>query len=207
MTADPCRSEAVGQDAPSAAEAELIDLVAAARAGDAEAWQRLVESHSGMLRARIRRFRLGREDTQDVLQNTWLLALQNLYRLEQERRVGSWLATIASRESLRLLRRSREVCVDDLEAVDRPGDDDAASVDRRLARLWLNRILAEAAEELPATQRELFRLLAERPELRYVEVARELGRPIGSIGPSRARCLTRLRGLLEERGVTPDLLV
>ncbi|MEW2360062.1 sigma-70 family RNA polymerase sigma factor [Spirillospora sp. NPDC029432] len=193
--------------AATTADEDLTALVAAARAGDPDAWQRLVETYTGMLRVRIRRYRLGREDAQDVIQTTWLLAVQNLCRLEQEKRIGSWLATIAARESLRILRRSREVCVDDLDAVDRPRDDDAASVDRRLARAWLAGTLAEAAAELPDAQRELFTLLAERPELRYVEVARALGRPIGSIGPSRARCLTRLRGLLEERGVTPDLLV
>ncbi|MFG1997567.1 RNA polymerase sigma factor [Spirillospora sp. NPDC048911] len=186
---------------------EVIALVSAARNGDGDAWRRLVENYSGMLRSRIRRFRLGNEDAQDVIQTTWLLALQNLHRLEQEKRLGGWLTTIAIRESMKLLRRSKEISTDDLDAVDRPdADAGMASVDRRLDGAWLSVAVAEAAAELPPRQRQLLTMLAERPELHYVDLARELGRPIGSIGPSRARCLTRLRGLLTERGVTPDLL-
>ncbi|MEU5880477.1 sigma-70 family RNA polymerase sigma factor [Spirillospora sp. NPDC047279] len=185
----------------------MTALVSAARNGDDDAWRRLVQNYSGMLRSRIRHFRLSHDDAQDVIQTTWLLALQNLHRLQQETRLGAWLTTIAVRESMKLLKRSREISTDDLDTIDGPGTDSAtASVDRRLTGTWFHLALAEAAAELPASQRELLAALTGRPDLRYVELAKVLGRPIGSIGPSRARTLARLRGLLAARGVTPDLL-
>ncbi len=184
---------------------DVAALVAAARDGDDDAWGRLVEIYSGMLRAKIHLFRLSREDAQDVVQTTWLLALQNLRHLEQENRLGGWLATIATRECIRLMRRSKEICTGDPKSIERPADNVAAA-QRESARTWFNRTLAEVVDGLPAAQRELFQALTEQPRPHYVDVARRLGRPIGSIGPSRARCFTRLRTLLEDRGVTADFL-
>jgi RNA polymerase sigma factor (sigma-70 family) len=184
---------------------EITELVTAARGGDADAWARLVEIYSGMLRAKIQPFRLSREDAQDVLQTTWLLALENLRDLERENRLGGWLATIATRECIKLVRRSKEICTGDPRTVERPADNVAAA-QRDLARAWFDRTLAEVVDGLPAAQRDLFRALTEQPRPHYAAVAGRLGRPIGSIGPSRARCFTKVRTLLEDRGVTADFL-
>jgi RNA polymerase sigma factor (sigma-70 family) len=193
----------------AAADNDVAGLVSAARNGDTDAWGRLVEMYDGMLRAKIRRFRLSHEDAQDVLQSTWLLALQHLPQLEQDSRLGGWLTTIASRECIKVLRRSKEICTGDPKTVERHANNVAAA-QRELARVWLNRTLAEVVEKLPAAQQELFQAifqaLAEQPAPHYVDVARKLGRPVGSIGPSRARCFTRLRTLLEDRGVGADFL-
>jgi RNA polymerase sigma factor (sigma-70 family) len=179
--------------------------LAAARRGDAEAWERLVDTYDPMLRARVRRFRLSHEDAQDVVQTTWLLAWQNLAELRQEDRLPGWLTTIATRECLKLVRRTREICTADLNTVDRP-DDHMATADRELARTWLEHTLTEVTRELPAAQQVLFAALRESAEPRYGEVARRLGRPIGSIGPSRARCFKKLRVLLQEREVGAGFL-
>ncbi|MER7503091.1 RNA polymerase sigma factor [Nonomuraea pusilla] len=176
-------------------------LVSAAQDGDADAWERLVAEFTPMLRARIRRFRLSHEDAQDVLQTTWLLAWQNLGSVADGRRMAGWLATIAFRECLKLGRRTKEICTPDLDTVG--GTDD---VDRELARVWLAGTLAELVEELPDSQRTLFMALTETSEPHYADVARRLGRPVGSIGPTRARCFARLRGLLQAREITRDFL-
>ncbi|MEO3803688.1 sigma-70 family RNA polymerase sigma factor [Nonomuraea sp. B1E8] len=176
-------------------------LVSAAQEGDAAAWERLVEEFSPMLRARIRRFRLSHEDAQDVLQTTWLLAWQNLKSVTDGQRMAGWLATIAFRECLKLTRRTKEICTPDLDSLGSTDD-----VDRELARIWLAGTLAELVEELPAAQRVLFRALTETSEPHYVDVARRLGRPVGSIGPTRARCFAKLRGLLQAREITRDFL-
>lgn len=187
------------------AGAETAELVAAARAGDGAAWRRLVARYDGVLAARVRRFRLGPEDAQDVIQTTWLIALQNLHRLEHDDRLGGWLGTVATRECLRLLRRRREVCTADPAVIDRPVDNVAAA-NREFARSWLSRTLDEVVGELPAPHRDLFHALTADAAPPYAEVARRLGRPVGSIGPSRARCFRRLRGMLETRGIGADFL-
>ncbi|HEX6467708.1 MAG TPA: RNA polymerase sigma factor [Streptosporangiaceae bacterium] len=209
---------------------DVADLVTAARQDDADAWSRLVELYSGMLLARIRFLGVGHDDARDVLQNTWLLAVQNLPRLRHAARIGSWLTTIATRESIRLSQRSKEVCTADPATVwrvacDGPGGgpptgtphglphglthglrDGTGDAHRAWARTSFRRILDDVVGGLPADQRELFRALTEQPRPRYADVARRLGRPVGSIGPSRARCFGRVRMLLEDRGVTADFL-
>jgi RNA polymerase sigma factor (sigma-70 family) len=196
---------------------DVAGLVTAARQGDADAWGRLVEIYSGMLLARIRFLGVGPDDARDVLQTTWLLAVQNLRRLRHADRMGSWLTTIATRESIGLSRRSKEICTADLTTAGRvaghvpgdvPGDvvDNVANAQRAWARSSFRRILDEVVGGLPADQRELFRALTEQPRPHYVDVAGKLGRPVGSIGPSRARCFGKVRMLLEDRGVTADFL-
>lgn len=184
---------------------EVADLVRAARGGDPDAWARIVENYNGMLRSRIRRFRLGPEDAQDVVQTTWLLAVQNLDRLRQERLLGSWLATIVTRECLKLLRRSKEISTDDPRVIERTGDN-VAEADRELARIWLISTLDDVVAELSDAHRLLFRALTQEPEAHYADVARRLGRPVGSIGPTRARCFGRIRGMLEDREISADFL-
>ncbi|MGN9842804.1 RNA polymerase sigma factor [Nonomuraea sp. H19] len=177
-------------------------LVVAAQDGDAMAWERLVEEFTPMLKARIRRFRLSHEDAQDVLQTTWLLAWQNLKSVADGQRMAGWLATIAFRECLKLNKRTKEVCTPDLDSLGSTDDD----VDKELARIWLAGTLDQLVEELPDAQRVLFRALTETSEPHYVDVARRLGRPVGSIGPTRARCFAKLRGLLQAREITRDFL-
>lgn len=199
---------------------DVAGLVTAARQGDADAWGRLVENYSGMLLARIRFLGVGPDDAGDVLQTTWLLAVQNLRRLRHADKMGSWLTTIATRESIKTLsRRSKEICTADPTTEGRgsggvpgggvPGGgvvDNIADAHRAWARRSFRRILNEVVGGLPADQRELFTALTEQPRPHYVDVARRLGRPVGSIGPSRARCFGRVRTLLEDRGVTADFL-
>jgi DNA-directed RNA polymerase specialized sigma24 family protein len=84
--------------------------------------------------------------------------------------------------------------------------DNVADAQRAWARRSFKRILDEVVGELPAGQRALFQALTEHPQPHYVDLARKLGRPIGSIGPSRARCFGRVRMLLQDRGVTADFL-
>jgi RNA polymerase sigma factor (sigma-70 family) len=182
---------------------DVAELVTAARRGDAEAWARLFEIYSPMLLARIRFLGVSHDDAQDVLQTTWLLALPNLWRLRNAARLGSWLTTIATRESFKLSRWSKEICIADTTTA---VVNNVADAQRVWARRSFRRILDEVVGRLPAAQRELFQVLTEQPRPNYADVARKLGRPVGSIGPSRARCFSKVRTLLEDRGVTADFL-
>lgn len=173
-----------------------------AAAGDKDAWNALVGSFSGLIWSVASAHRLGPADSAEVVQTTWLRLLENLDRILQPERLGSWLATTARRESLRLLKnRSRELSTDDDEQLDRraePGSPtpEAALLDReRDRRLWT------AFAQLPDNCRALLQLLVVVAPP-YVEVAAALGMPLGSIGPTRARCLERLRRLLAADGMT-----
>jgi RNA polymerase sigma factor (sigma-70 family) len=192
--------------APTEDVEDVGQLVAAARSGDARAWRKLVDLYSGMLHRRCLSYRLSSEDARDVVQTTWLLAVQHLPRLRNDEHVGGWLAAIANRECLKLLRRARrETAWGDISALDRP-DAHTPSLEREVARSWLTQLLPELVCRLPAPQRVLLEALMAVPGTPYVDVARMTGRPLGSIGPARARCLARLRSMLTQREVDAAFL-
>jgi RNA polymerase sigma factor (sigma-70 family) len=176
---------------------EVGDIVRLAAAGDRGAWERLVARYVGLVWASTREFRLSESDRADVSQTTWLRLLENIDRLEDPERVGSWLATTAWRESLRVAQLRRKVTP--------TGDEDGlVERDRHQAAPDESLLSAERADDvraavrhLPPQWQSLLWLLVSDPPLSYREIADRLGVPIGSIGPTRGRCLERLRPLLE----------
>ena len=170
-------------------------LLARAAQGDQRAWDQLVESHTRLLWAVARSFRLDSADANDVVQTTWLRLVEHLDRIEDPTRLVGWLVTTARRESMRVLRRSgRERPAGEDTTLDRADDsppvDTALLLDERNAALW------RAYEQLGDKCRQLLRVAVYEPRA-YDEISAALGMPIGSIGPTRRRCLTQLRTLLE----------
>src|SRR6266550_7750694 len=106
---------------PPACGDDVRQLAAAARNGDAAAWRALVDRYGGMLRAKCFSYRLSSHDASDIVQTTWLIALQRVDQLRSDDHVGGWLARIAERECLQVLRRkSREPASVDPFEVDLP---------------------------------------------------------------------------------------
>jgi RNA polymerase sigma factor (sigma-70 family) len=184
-------------------------LVTSAAGGDADAWQGLVDRFSGLVWSVIRAYRLGSADAADVFQTTWLRLAEHIRRIEQPDRVGAWLATAARRECLQSLRTAgRTVPTGDVSqlegppALDNPTEEAIlrAEQDRedkeRAVALW------RAVSRLPARCRELLRILMASPPPSYAEAAAALGLPVGSIGPTRARCLRTLREELVAGGIS-----
>ena len=170
-------------------------LLARAARGDQRAWNELVDEHSRLLWSVARSFRLDAADANDVVQTTWLRLLEHLDRIEDPSRLVGWLVTTARREAMRVLRRSgRERPVVEDTVLDRP--DDGPPVDAALLRDERNRALWEAFSRLSEKCRQLLRVAVTHPQA-YDEISEALGMPIGSIGPTRRRCLTHLRTLLE----------
>lgn len=169
------------------------DLAVAAARGDDAAWKGLVEQFSGLIWSVTRAYRLGSADAADVFQTTWLRLAEHIGRLEHPEHVGAWLATTARRESLRAARASARVVPTDDDAVFDVREDAQASPEQavllseRAEQLW------RAFRELPARCQQLLRLLMATPAPSYAEVAAAIDRPVGSIGPTRARCLRLLR--------------
>jgi RNA polymerase sigma factor (sigma-70 family) len=185
----PAGGRAEGRPAPL--DLELAALVRAAAAGDPVALERLVVRFDRVLRGIARSYRLSSWDADDVIQSTWLQFMEHGRELREPAALSGWLVTTARRQSLRLLQRHvRERLTDD-PACDMPGDH--AEPDRELLAAEHREALHGALAQLPDRQRELMRLLVAHPDLSYEEVGRKLAMPIGSIGPTRARSLDRLR--------------
>jgi len=197
------RWAAEGEEAPTpdrnvGDSVDVAVLVRRAAAGDKSAWERLVEQYSRLIWAMTRDFRLAEADAADVVQATWLRLLEHIDRIEYPERIGSWLATTARNECLRHLAASKRVMLID--------DHDAAfgsapvhqqpDVDEHLLAAERAQAVREAVAMLPGKSQLLLELLMADPPVPYSEISDQLGLPIGSIGPTRGRCLDRLRLIL-----------
>ena len=174
---------------------ETAELLAAARAGDSDAWDGLVERYARLVWAVARGFALSTADAADVSQTTWLRLVEHLDKLREPEHLGGWLATTARHECLRILRRNgREVVgVDaDLEIEAGEPTPEAVVLDTERDRiLWLS--LGEISQRCQV----LLRALATVPPPSYQDISVALGMPVGSIGPTRARCLDHLKRRVE----------
>jgi RNA polymerase sigma factor (sigma-70 family) len=190
-------------------EGTVARLVSEAAGGNGAAWDQLVDAFSGLVWSVVRGHRLYGPDGADVSQTVWLRFVEHLARLREPERAGAWLATTARHECLRVLRRrGRSVAMaeppeplpDDLD-VD-PGSALNAAEDRAL--------LGQALDDVSPPCQTLLRLLMSDPPLSYDDISTILDMPKGSIGPTRQRCLVRLRAVMstlrtpqsEDRGIT-----
>lgn len=166
------------------------ELVVRARRGDQIAWRAIVARYSRLLCAIARSYGLSGTDVDDVVQTTWLRLVERLSMLRDPERTGTWLAVTARRESMATLRRlGRE----------RPLPADGPSVTGPHHVVFgrdLAGSLRAALGALPSRCRDLLELFAAAPRLSYAEISAALGVPVGSLGPTRRRCLDRLRSLL-----------
>jgi RNA polymerase sigma factor (sigma-70 family) len=181
---------------------EVAPLVRSALDGDSEAWDELVRRFAGLVWSVARAHGLEPADAADVSQTTWLRLAENLPRLRDPERVGAWLATTAKREALRVLRRGQRQIP---SGVDFGGDIECEDghPETPVLRRERDAALTAAFRTLPAMCRTLLRVLLSDPAPSYAEVSETLDMPVGSIGPRRARCLDRLRVVVERTGDDP----
>ncbi|MEV7013510.1 sigma-70 family RNA polymerase sigma factor [Streptosporangium sp. NPDC051022] len=182
----------------------------AALAGDQAAWDALVTRFSGRLWAVARAHGLSAADAADAVQGTWLRLVESLHTVRDPERIGAWLLTTLRREASLLSRRTRgERLVAD------PADDEHAASGRAPAgqvhpdpaltvlsadegrRLW------QAVEAMHEPCRSLLLLMATAPDAGVHQLAGRLGMPSGSYGPTRGRCLNRLRIMLTAQEAKP----
>lgn len=169
------------------------DLVDGARKGDQAAWDAIVDKYGSRVWAVARSFRLSSADAEDVFQVTFLRLVTHIDMIREPPKVGAWLATTARHESLSVLRRAgRALPSSDDEVMDRP-DPLLPSVESRLLKEERQAEVYAALARLSEPCQRLLRLLMADPEPSYEEVGRALDMPIGSIGPTRGRCLKHLR--------------
>ncbi len=176
---------------------DVASLVRRAAEGDRHAWEGLVDQYARLIWSITVEFKLRESDAADVAQTTWLRLLQHIDRIEHPDRVGSWLAATARNECLRSLAARKRVVLghDDIEL------DNAVAhgpeVDERLLAAERDQVVRDALSRLPRRWQRLLEMLMSDPPVPYADISDELGLPVGSIGPTRRRCLARLRVLLQ----------
>jgi RNA polymerase sigma factor (sigma-70 family) len=183
-------------------EAAPADLVRAAGAGDARAWDELVRRYTGLLWSICRDHRLEPADAADVVQFTWLRLLERLDSLNDPARVGGWLATTCRHECLAVIRRARRTSPSS-ETVELRAEPETPA-DARMLRSDRDATLWDAFSRLGERCRKVLQVLvaeAEDGPPSYARAAERLQMPVGSLGPTRARCLERLRELLVGSGI------
>ena len=183
----------------------LTEMVEAASSGEREAWHWLVQRYAPLVIGVASRYRLGADDRADVSQAVWLRLVEHLGDIREPRALPGWIATTTRNEALRLLKaRKRTVSVDPQIgfALEEVPDDEG--LDGELLRDEQHHALREGLRALRPAQRALLELLMADPPLSYDEISRELDMPIGSIGPTRARCLEALRQTPAMRTFLPD---
>lgn len=177
---------AVGRSWASAAE--VGDLFESARAGDDAAWAELVERMMPAIWAAARSYGLDRAEAEDVSQTVWLRLFDKRDDLREPERVAGWVAVTARREALAVRRRSNRaepVEEFELEPDDGPGPEDVIEVASE------SRLLIDGLRELGSTCQRLLRMLAAK--VSYKEIAADMGHEVHWVGPTRQRCLARLR--------------
>jgi RNA polymerase sigma factor (sigma-70 family) len=172
-------------------------LVRRAAAGDRWAWERLVDQYARLIWSMTHDFRLAESDAADVAQATWLRLLEHIDRLESPERVGSWLAATARHECLRSVAARKRVVPGGDELPLREVAGHEPEIDERVLADERAKVVREALARLPWRWQRLLELLMADPPASYAEISDQLGLPVGSIGPTRGRCLARLRVLLQ----------
>lgn len=199
MTAPEVGSVRPADAARTARRARLAELLVSAQAGHRDALNQIVTELTPLLWHITRAKGLDRSTCEDVVQTTWLRLLGHLADIRTPEALTGWLATVARREAERLRTlgmREPPLAEESLAGVQdsRPVTDEPA--DERICREERRLVLWRAVRRLPGRCQELLRVVAftDRPD--YDAVATALGMPRGSIGPTRGRCLAKLREAL-----------
>ncbi len=180
-------------------------LINRCKHGDGAAWTTLVNRYQRLVYAIVRRIGLDEHAAADVFQTVFMRLMEHLPRLTQLDRLQAWIVTTAKREALlqrkRGLRNVSMTRADDDDSLDAEWDiaDDALLPEDALAEFQAQNRVKSGLERLDARCRELLTLLygADDDKIAYEDVAVQLGMPVGSIGPTRARCLGKLRKLVD----------
>jgi len=176
---------------------DAATLVRRAAEGDRMAWERLVVKFERLIWSITVEFKLVESDAADVAQTTWLRLLEHIDRIQHPDRVGSWLAATARNECLRNLAARKRVVLGHDDAELNSAAASGPAVDERILARERDQVVRDALSRLPSRWQRLLEMLMADPPVSYAEISDQLGVPVGSIGPTRGRCLAQLRVLLQ----------
>jgi RNA polymerase sigma factor (sigma-70 family) len=175
-------------------DSSVTALVTRVGEGDQEAWNEIIERYAPLVWSICLRYKLDRQDIDDVGQSVWLLLVEHIGGLREAEALPGWLATTTRHECLRVLRAGQRRDHAGLPPEEQMlSDPEAVTVEQELIEAERNAALRAALAELPDRCRELVSMLITDPPPAYTQISATLGIAVGSIGPIRARCLERLR--------------
>lgn len=170
------------------------DLVARVRGGDKRAWDALVERYASLIWSICRKYRLDPADADDVSQSVWLYLVDHLDQIREPAALPGWLATTTRRECGRLVRAAHgpRAAVYPLDG-ENMADEQADMAEQEVLAAERHAALRQAFADLPPHGQQLIVMLTADPPVSYAEISARLGIAVGSIGPTRRRCLDRMR--------------
>jgi RNA polymerase sigma factor (sigma-70 family) len=184
------------------------DLIAKCREQDAVAWETLVRRYQRLIASVTFKFGLDADDAADVFQAVCLALFQQLHNLKEQTRLGSWLITVTVRECWKLRKRGAKT-TSLAAAFGNPENDEQIEIpdpahqpaDEQMLALERQHLIRRAVSSLSSQCRQLLEQLFYRDQPpSYAEIGRALSMPIASIGPTRGRCLTKLKEALRKMG-------
>ena len=161
-------------------------------------WRRLLEKYERIVFSVPRKYGLSADDAADITQLTFTILVQSIDRLPEDSKLGGWLTTVARRHTWRLLERNRRQGIGKYAVLDE--NTASAGGDAQTVENWeLGKWLDHGLSMIGGSCRDLlFALYLDPEQPSYAEVAARLDMAIGSVGPTRMRCLERLRRVLDE---------
>ena len=173
------------------ADPDLISMVERAKGGDKAAWDEIVDRFSTLVWSVCHKYRLSEPDAEDVNGTVWLRLIENLAGLREPAALPGWLATTTARACIEVYRRNKRQIPRD--TMDMTIPDGAPGTAHRLLMEEQQDALRAAFARLSDRCRQLLQMLFAEPPVAYAQVSSSIDIPIGAIGPTRRRCLAKLR--------------
>ena len=182
------------------------ELISRCLRKESEAWETLIRRYQRLIASITAKFKLTRDDAADVFQLVSFALFKQLSHFNRDAKLSSWFITVTVRECWKLRQKSaRYAAVDDADSdrIADQADPDAPTSEDQVLRWEQQHVIRTAINQLTGPCQTLLRKLfyADEP-LSYAELSADVGMPVASIGPTRARCLGRLRAALEKMGYT-----
>jgi RNA polymerase sigma factor (sigma-70 family) len=190
MAANPALTQ---QASHSLDDPVVTGLLTQAKDGDRQAWDALIDRYAPLVWSICRRHRLEAADAQDAAQTVWLKLVDHLDKIRDPAALPGWLATTTQHECGRILRTVRRSGHAGHALAETIADDHARAAEQDLVAAGRYAALRGAFGQLPPGCQQLLALLTADPPVPYAEISARLGIPVGSIGPTRRRCLDKLR--------------
>lgn len=172
------------------------DLIRKCIEGDQQAWEGLIDQYGRLVYSIPARYGMSEDDANDVFQDVFMILLKKLDQIRDQNRISSWLITTTHRECWRRGRRQPvQLDIDEHDVV-------ADAPPEEVVTQWENqRLVRDGLEGLGNPCKSLLEMLfLSSGEGDYESVAERLGIPVGSIGPTRARCFRKLERILRDLG-------
>lgn len=179
------------------------ELISRCLSKDAGAWEILIRRYQRLIASITVKFKLSHEDAADVFQLVSIDLFKQLPSINREAKLSSWFITVTVRECWKLRQKSgRTTPIEDSawDAIAESADPDAATSEEQVLMLERQHLVRGALQNLSGQCQELLRKLFYSEEMKYAELSKELAMPVASIGPTRGRCLGRLKLELEKIG-------